>query len=124
MKFLILMTFLVFSILVDEAWSAPSIKKVVCENNGVTVTVDAAKKRSYMTRKKGQRRVSVPMGRVRSTEVFSYDDLRKSVFKLSNKSKIEVSFANRSALGLGYGILTSGKTGKLYDLGDCVRSVN
>lgn len=118
------MTFLVFSILVDEAWSATSLKKVVCENNGVTVTVDALKKRTYMTRKKGSRMVSVPMGRVKSTEVFSFDDQRKSVFKLSNKSKIEVSFANRSALGIGYGILQSGKNGKLYDLGDCVRSVN
>lgn len=124
MKFMILMTFLVFSILVDEAWSATSLKKVVCENNGVTVTVDALKKRTYMTRKKGSRMVSVPMGRVKSTEVFSFDDQRKSVFKLSNKSKIEVSFANRSALGIGYGILQSGKNGKLYDLGDCVRSVN
>lgn len=125
---MLLMIALVVSIfLADEGWAALSkskSEKLVCSNNGVKVTVDTDKKRTFITRKKGSKLVTVPMGRVKKSEKIIYGDQRKSVFKLSNKSIIEVSFSRNSALGLGYGTLTSGDSGRMYDLGDCLKSVN
>lgn len=133
MKLFILVAALFLSFFIaDESWgastrasaAAQANKKVVCSNGGVTITIDVAKKRTFITRKKGSRLVTLPMGRVKKTEVFAFDEQRKSAFTLSNKSKIEVSFSDRSNLGVGYGTLTAGKSGRMYDMGDCVRSLN